>query len=70
LGKRLERHLEKTKRILDHLTVEYGILLAFIGITMTIIGLYIAYTIGAQELKKKEKKKLTNPVAEYWQRLK
>lgn len=37
---------------------------------MTIIGLYIAYTIGAQELKKKEKKKLTNPVAEYWQRLK
>ncbi len=37
------------------MTVNYGILLCFIGLIITIIGLYIAYHIGSRPSKKEEK---------------
>ena len=40
------------------MTVNYGILLFFLGSLITIIGLYIAYNIGSRPSKKKEKTSL------------
>jgi|10_taG_2_1085330.scaffolds.fasta_scaffold29206_7 uncharacterized membrane protein len=37
------------------MTVNYGILLCFIGLIITIIGLYIAYEIGSRPSKKENK---------------
>ena len=37
------------------MTIDYGILLFFLGSLITIIGFYIAYDIGSRPLKKKEK---------------
>jgi hypothetical protein len=43
------------------MTVNYGILLFFLGSFITIIGLYIAYDIGSRPSKKEEKTSLLSP---------
>ena len=43
------------------MTVNYGILLFFLGSFITIIGFYIAYSIGSRPLKKEEKTSLLSP---------
>tara|TARA_B100000809_G_scaffold253751_1_gene290112 strand:- start:1079 stop:1240 length:162 start_codon:yes stop_codon:yes gene_type:complete len=51
------------------LTIEHAILLFLIGMSLSVIGFYIAYTIGSRELEKRNKPKSTNPVEEFRERL-
>ena len=37
--------------------------------SITVIGFYIAYTIGSRELEKRTKPKSTNPIDEFRERL-
>ena len=43
------------------MTVNYGILLFFLGSFITIIGLYVAYDIASRPSKKEEKTSLLSP---------
>ena len=36
------------------MTLEYGILLFFIGMTLTIVGLFLAYHYGSKSKERKE----------------
>ena len=67
LGKRLHSYLVSIERY--NLTLENGILLFIIGMSITVIGFYIAYTIGSRELEKRTKPKSTNPIDEFRERI-
>jgi len=45
--------------------LEHGLLLGFIGCTVTIIGFTIAYMIAMYNHKKQNKKEETNPLKDY-----
>ena len=46
------------------MTLEYGILLGFIGCSVSFIGLFIAYLVASKHVMKKNKPKEKGPVAD------
>lgn len=46
------------------MTLEHGILLGFIGCSVTFIGFFIAYLVASKHVMKKNKPKEKGPVAD------
>ena len=46
------------------MTLEHGILLGFIGCSVTVVGFFIAYMVASNNVEKKNKPKEKGPVAD------
>ena len=46
------------------MTLEHGILLGFIGCSVTVVGFFIAYMMASKHVMKKNKPKEKGPVAD------